>query len=137
MIKNFMDMLLEDYRTECRTLVEKESDKIQQEMDLLGIERKFTHNNKDPEPLMAESLVNLGLEPDMVEKVVFEGEDISVPEQWEIVAGLIYLSIGEDYTTTEELMKVIKDADPNETYSESVMEDDLKSILEAKMRLGL
>lgn len=135
MIKNFMDMLLEDYRTECRTLVEK-SDIAQQEMHLLGTERKVTYT-VDPEPLMAGSLVNLGLEPDMVEKVVFEGEDISVPEQWEIVAGLIYLSIGEDYTTTEELMKVIKDADPNETYSESVMEDDLKGILEAKMRLGL
>lgn len=135
MIKNFMNMLLEDYCTECRTLIEKEPDKIQQRMDLLGIERKFTHNNKDPEPLMAENLVYLGLEPDMVEKVVFEDEDVSVPEQWEIVVGLIYLSIGEDYTTTEELMKIIKDADPNETYSESVMEDDLKGILEAKMRL--
>ena len=135
MIKNFMDMLLEDYRTECRTLVEK-SDIAQREMHLLGTERKVTYT-VDTEPLMAGSLVNLGLEPDMVEKVVFEGEDISVPEQWEIVAGLIYLSIGEDYTTTEELMKVIKDADPNETYSESVMEDDLKGILEAKMRLGL
>ena len=135
MIKQFMDMLLEDYRTECRTLVEK-SDIAQREMHLLGTERKVTYT-VDPEPLMVGSLINLGLEPDMVEKVVFEGEDISVPEQWEIVAGLIYLSIGEDYTTTEELMKVIKDADPNETYSESVMEDDLKGILEAKMRLGL
>ena len=135
MIKNFMDMLLEDYRTECRTLIEK-SNIAQREMHLLGTERKVTYT-VDPEPLMVGSLINLGLEPDMVEKAVFEDEDISVPEQWEIVAGLIYLSIGEDYTTTEELMKVIKDADPNETYSESVMEDDLKGILEAKMRLGL
>lgn len=133
MIKNFMDMLLEDYRTDCRTLIEK-SDIAQRKMHLLGTEREVTYT-VDPEPLMVETLVSLGLEPDMVEKVVFEDEDISVPEQWEVVVGLIYLSIGEDYTTTEELMKVIKDADPNETYSESVMEDDLKGILEAKMRL--
>lgn len=135
MIKSFMNMLLEDYRIACNTLIEK-ADIAQRKMHLLGTEREVTYT-VDSEPLMVESLVSLGLEPDMVEKVVFENEDISVPEQWEIVAGLIYLSIGEDYTTTEELMKVIKDADPNETYSESVMEDDLKGILEAKMRLGL
>ena len=133
MIKHFMNMLLEDYRTDCCTLIEK-YDIAQRKMHLLGTEREFTYT-VEPEPLMVETLISLGLEPDMVEKVIFENEDVSIPEQWEMVAGLIHLSIGEDYTTTEELMKVIKDADPNETYSESVMEDDLKGILEAKMRL--